>query len=173
LSLLIWDAFLFVQGPLLALVAIALGILTPLLKPDAVVSIGWFIAVAAVALIACIVLFQAARSAFGRAQRPYPAIRRSMEPQAGYTCVRLLILDPSDLYFSESMVSILRKEDDLEVLIALGAVFNVQENGIVQVGVLKYITEDEELIARIDANDAQSLRNLIVKPSVPYQWWSP
>jgi hypothetical protein len=115
------------------------------------------------------ILFDFGWHCFQRVTNRTPKVIRGITPIAPYKnqAVATLLLEASDLFGTDSVVSVYRRDDDYERFIGSGFVTTVQDNKLIQI----CITDGEESAAdvwgKITNNDATELRKLIVKPSVP------
>jgi hypothetical protein len=175
-----WTSFKAVFGPILAGAAIVLALLGPLYAPATVVHISliWF-AVAGllgltVLLTAANLVMVARRYARGRLPR---AVHASVpaSPDGGPPRPIILVLEPSDLFGVNIFVTIYyverldRGRDKVfERAIGIGRVANIQQNGLIQVLVLREAPNHVELWQRIRNHDATVLPQIVIKPSIDF-----
>jgi hypothetical protein len=93
-----------------------------------------------------------------------------MAPPASYQGVlALLLLDKSPLFAQATLVSFYYHDAaGFELLIGLGHVAIVQEDGLIQVALESIAPSHRELLPSILARDAQVLPKISVKPFVPH-----
>lgn len=80
----------------------------------------------------------------------------------------LCVLEPSELFSYDTLVSFYYKKDQVfEQLIGCGIVINIQEDKKVQV-ILQWPLEGyQDIVEGLSNNDASILAKMIVKPHVP------
>ncbi len=89
-------------------------------------------------------------------------------PGTGGVSTVLLLLEPSELFGHNSVVSIYHVDpSDFEELIGVGYVRNVQEDRKVQV-VFECKPPHADTGSKLSSNDAILLKRVRVKPSAPY-----
>jgi hypothetical protein len=88
----------------------------------------------------------------------------------------VLLMSRSALFGVNTLVTIYYVEilgigqDHLfERTIGIGRVINVQENGLIQVLVLREVSNDAELWQRIRGREMATLSHVIIKPSVDFR----
>src|SRR5690606_2644181 len=92
---------------------------------------------------------------------------RTLDPPAIYKGIhRVLLIEPSDLFGAEVIVSLYVTENDYERLVGVGRVLSVQVNGSIQVGITAILDGHQDIVSQLNGNDAEFLKKLIVKPSV-------
>lgn len=162
-------SFSATQGPLIAAIALLVGLASWFFKPPPPVPFPLVLGGALVALLACLTLFHASYTAFQLMKHPLPTIRAARKPsfqQAGIEAI--CFLEPSDLFSHDSLVSFYVLEDSqFEVLIGVGHVLTLQENGLIQVALSWFVPGYETLLEQLWNNDNTLLKRLIVKPTVP------
>lgn len=177
----LWASFKSVSGPVLAGLALVLAVLGPLYLPAAELRVGllWLVVAALLVVLALLTLVDLAAAARRRAAGRLPAVRAAFTPIAGtdVSAPVTLLLDPSPLLGFDLLVAIYYntlaepgRRDGFERLIGLGHVANIQENGLIQVLVLRVIPAEDGLWQRIRDRDAATIDRLMVKPSVPWTY---
>lgn len=86
----------------------------------------------------------------------------------------ILLLHDDDRLGHENVVSLFYLDNDYELLLGIGYVYNRQENGLVQVMILdrengKYL---KEIWSRILLNDLAAQSKVIVKASIPFRYYT-
>jgi hypothetical protein len=172
-----WASFKATYGPVLTVLAFALGLGGFFYAPGATATIGWNWLIAAAALLMVLVftawdmLASARRSAWVRLPRIVDAV--DSDEQLDHRAVPLLLLlESSSLFGPGVLVSVFRNEHRsekrvLERLIGLGYVLNVQADGLIQVEILAETPYQAEIWRRIKAREVSALREIVVKPSFP------
>ena len=171
----LWASFKAVFGPVATMAALALAVWGGLYPPAATVQVSVIWIVVAVIVFATTLLSSwnmvtvARRQARAELPRTLGAF-----PVVGGNAT--LLLDRSELFGFNVLVAIYYTETvggragTLERLIGVGRVSNVQQNGLIQVTVLREFEGHEERWRTILARDATPLEHIVVKPSVPYDW---
>ena len=59
------------------------------------------------------------------------------------------------------------QEQQYEVLVATGRVLTIQDNGLIQVGLIDYFDSHHQIVERLLENDKTVLDSIVVKPNVP------
>jgi hypothetical protein len=98
---------------------------------------------------------------------PNPVVKRACDPSKlspNPDAKVGLILDPSERFRQDDLVSIIYKTGDAELVIGYGDILNVQENKMIQVEVLNISRED--ILIRLLKNDAEYLKRIEVRPTV-------
>ncbi len=79
-----------------------------------------------------------------------------------------LLLEPSDLFVLDGLVSVLQKDSmGLELSIAVGRVSNVQLDGKIQIAITHPNDLADPIWEKLKNKDASAILNLIVKAHVP------
>lgn len=165
---LLWQAFLDVNGWLLGLIGAFLSIATLALKPGWVVPL-WLLALILVLWVLSVAtLLRAGVSAWGMAAKRLPEVRQVVSPPDSYQGVeRLLLLAPSELFATGMMVSVYVDASGYERFCGIGQVMTIQENKLIQVGLLSGHNPDPELLEQLARGEATFLRSVVVRPNVP------
>ena len=106
---------------------------------------------------------------FEFAKKSLPEVIQGRVPPGHFRgAIALLLLEKSNLYSHETLVSIYYRKDSFEELIGFGHVLTVQENGLIQVLVLSNFVDGEpDIWNHVQANDANYIKSLIVRPNIP------
>ena len=106
---------------------------------------------------------------FNRISNILPKVKYARAPTELYSGSKaILLLDNSDIFAHEALVSVYLLENDFERLIGVGFILTIQANGLIQVLVNKAIEDKGGSIwESICRNDATVLSRLHVKPSIP------
>ena len=105
----------------------------------------------------------------------WPFLRRTLPKvrSAGRIMIRgeafvQLLLEPSELFGFDSMVTAYRKNGDFEELVGIGHVSTIHETGRIQV-LMDNVADsaDGQFIQRLLDGNAEAISNTIVKPTVP------
>lgn len=169
ISQLLWSSFVATYGPVLAFLGLAISVAAWFVSGGAQVSVAWLVAVATASAIIIGCLMEAMLVAFRAAGRGLPGVRYVSSPPSAFDSLSaILLLDPSDLFAPDAAVSVYQlREQEYEVLIGVGRVLTVQQNGLIQIGLTPVGECGPDFMARLLANDISVLRSLVVKPTVP------
>lgn len=160
----IWLSFLATSGPPVTIFAFIVTVLLWILAPDVTVSARYAAPVAILLLYIIIVLCHAVYTANGN---PLPKILVVKSRTPGDEGMLLCVLEPSDLFSYNSLVSFYRLEKDFEQFMGWGSVINIQEDGKIQVVMNRYTLDDAELLGRFSQNNRDTISEILIKPSVP------
>lgn len=83
----------------------------------------------------------------------------------------ICILEKSDLFSYDHPVSLYYLEDGFEKLISLGVVENIQTNGMIQIRIVHQLEEYSEINKKLLENNLSILKNVKVRPNVPYKYF--
>jgi hypothetical protein len=176
----IWTSLKTVWGVTAPTVALGLAILGSLWDPGIKVQIG----VIWLAVIALIIV-----SALATAIKMVLETRRSAQPnppRAVYVHVLpatadatnqalILVMERSRQFGVNILVTVYYEEglavgraEIFERTIGIGRVINIQENGLIQVRLLREVSNHGDLWQRIRNRDTATLSNVIIKPSIDF-----
>ena len=79
----------------------------------------------------------------------------------------IFLLESSELFSYDTIVSFYYLEDEFEQLIAIGRVSNIQQDSKIQVEVIYLISDCKEILDRLANNDSTALEKTRVKPNIP------
>lgn len=80
----------------------------------------------------------------------------------------LCLLEPSELFSQDILVSLyFRDEDGFEILVGIGKVKNIQENGKIQIEMLNHDPIYEDIMKKLENNDINIMKRFQVKPHIP------
>lgn len=163
-----YGSFTRVQGWVLAVLGVLLSLATFFWSDDTSIPIGWVATIATVLTILIVTLVEMSRALAVRVQNPLPRVLACLEPSPSTGDRRILLLEPSDLYGHDAVVSVYHARDDgFEVLVALGYVATVQQNGRIQVVIARQLPSDPGPDQVFDSRNATNLRRLLVRPGAP------
>ncbi len=156
---LIWSSFLRIQG--------AVGILIALLfwffLPNINISLGLALPVLIFLIVVVVTLFNAAYESFKMSKRILPRILMGKKQGARVLC----LLEPSELFSYDTLVSFYYIEDSFEQLIGIGTVTNIQEDGKIQVTMAILLEGYKEVVKKLEQNESTVLNKIKVKPNIP------
>jgi hypothetical protein len=175
-----WTSFKAVLGPVLVGAAFVLALLGPFYLPGAVVRIGmiWLAVLALLvltfALAAANLVVAARRATRGGLPRTLHAFVPSVSRDGPGPSV-ILVVEPSALFGVNIFVTIYYiehldsgRDGVFERAIGIGRVANVQQNGLIQVVVLREVPSHAELWQRIRNHDRSILPQIVIKPSIDF-----
>ena len=126
--------------------------------------------VSSVLLIIIVILYSTARKAYSKSMVGLPKVIHQFKTPPRYPEYPKsigLVLEPSNLYAIDTVVSIYFKEEHHEALIGVGFIENIQENGFIQIIAFPDDTYLESIWNRVCQNDSLACEKISVKPSVP------
>jgi hypothetical protein len=144
------------------LITIAISIILWSFKPDIEISIAIILPIFIILLLLIATLFIAAYDSHYKGKHILPKVILGRESSSKTLCV----LEQSPLFSHDALVSIYFNEG-FEQLVGFGRVINVQEDGKIQVILIKSFEEYNDIITRLGQNDSTILGKIIVKPTVP------
>lgn len=115
-------------------------------------------------LFLCYVLFFMVVAARRKAQDDLPKTLKAFE----HNNKLHLLLEPSERFVINGVVSIQLKDNDLEISVGLGRISDIQSNGKIQVEVLR-ADFDSELWQKVKSQRDGVISNLFVKQYVPLE----
>jgi len=165
---LIIESFWLSQGAIVTFLGFVFTIIGFLFLPKELkIGLRFVIPMAMVAVYMILVMSFAAWSSFSHAFPVNPSLRYGLQPPLGLpNAVALLLFDPSPLYAHDSIVSLYFLENEFERLIGVGRVYNIQEDGKIQVLVMRDMGFGNEWQS-LAQNDAIKMKGIRVKPTVP------
>jgi hypothetical protein len=166
----VWNSFSRVQGFLGGAAAITLAVLLWLIAPSRWVSLAVVVPVGVLMLFIIAALVDTAVTALRAAGRELPAVVAVMAQADEDTQLPVLLLEPSVLFSHDTAVSIYYLRDGYEMLLALGAVVNVQDDGRIQVRIARTFEGQSDVLAKLTDNNKAALENTRVKPYLPRQF---
>jgi len=163
----LWASFRRIRGWVLAAIGCAISLGTWFGLPDESIPARWVALSAALGFLLLAVLADLASEGVAYLNRRIPKARYGASAPPLYrNAIALIVLDPSDLFGHESVVSIYRQNGPNEQLLGIGVVATIQENGRIQVVVTRAY-EDTEFWDRLTTNEPAAVESILVKPSIP------
>lgn len=174
-----WASFKATYGPVLTVGGFVLALVAFFVAPGATINFAWnwLILIVALGCVAVFVLGDMLATARAQASnyRSPKALSAFAGDTEGDTTPLTLVLEPSRALSPNVFVSIYHRESlagpsrqDLERLIGVGRVATVTEGGLIQVVVLAELPRPPDVWRRIRGRDADTLRRILVKLSVPF-----
>ncbi len=165
-----YESFIRVRGVPLTFIALILGFIYFYFSSDTTsVQLKVILPIIVIMLIFIITFYDLSYKLFIKAKHVLPHVIQAHKPPPIYPdAITILLLENSDLYGHESIVSIYYIEEEFEVFIGLGFILTRQDNGYIQVLVTNQIEKTySEMWQKVCQNDAKILPKLLVKPSLP------
>lgn len=186
----LFESFKSAWSAVIGVVAFVLSLALWLSVPSTRVSLAWVVPVGTVILVVLLVAMftltdallksrdqmkatekerDKAREEFARyqARGGLPNVVSGREPFEGMRGELVCLLQPSDLFSPEILVSFFRvDEQEVEEPVGIGVVFNVQGNGIIQATMTDAFEGHEDFVDRLRRNEGEAVRSTRVKPNV-------
>lgn len=166
----VWSNFLKIQGLLIGVIGVALAILLWLFPPKTNIPLGLALLIVILALTAILTFASTAYELFITSKQflSLPRVIRSKKITATNQRIDLIfLLEPSELFSNDALVSFYYFDDAFEQLIAIGIVRNIQQDSKIQVEVIYSIVGCEEILRKLENNDSITLNKTRVKPNIP------
>jgi hypothetical protein len=169
----LYDSFTRINGWLFGLLGTALAIALWAWKPEATVRIVIVVPIIVALLFVIVILFDSAYQLYRSIWKPPRVIRANPAPELYKDGLALLLLNKSEMFGQDFLVSIYLQEDSFELLVGLGVVINIQFSGLVQVLVIQNTdSKQKDLWKDVLSNDCKHLDKLLVKPSIPKSYYT-
>lgn len=166
----VWSNFLKIQGVLIGVIGIALAIFLWLFPPRTNIPLWLALLIGILALTAIVTFASTAYEIFITSKQFFSLPRVIGSKKITLTnrvIVLIFVLEPSELFSYDTIVSLYYLEDDFEQLIAIGRVRNIQQDSKIQVEVIEYASGHEEVFKKLERNDYTALKKTRVKPNIP------
>lgn len=162
-----YKSFIRVKGYVLSFIGLLITLLLFFVTPTTELPVRWVVVFAVpfflLFVVVCDIAYRAIQDIV------LPKVKASCEPPALYPdALAILLLEKSNLFGHESLVSVYSKEDDFETLIGVGYVLTIQQGGLIQVLVTRNVGKaQEDIWKKIRNNDGSVLSKLLIRPSIP------
>jgi hypothetical protein len=162
----IYKSFIRVNGYLLSSFSLLIALLLFFVTPTTDIPVRWVVVFAVPFFLLFIVVCDVAYCAIQ--DIVLPKVKASREPSSLYpNALAILLLEKSNLFGHESLVSVYFKGDDFETLIGVGYVLNIQQGGLIQVLVIGKVGEaQDDTWEKIRNNNGDILSKLLIRPSI-------
>lgn len=168
ISLYIWESFKKVWGVPAIFLGIILSYLSWTQSPDSTIKLSLFVLILSALLIIIVTLLNLSINLYNKSiENKLPTIKLTRQPFNTDNTQLLLLLEPSELFSFDSVVSIYKLDNEFEQLFGIGKVINIQENGMIQVGLIEVIESGSETLKKLANNDKELLEKMIIKPTIP------
>ena len=151
----LYYAFRRVHGYLIAIVGIAMSLVSFYFVTSDTVLVKHLIPFAIMVLIIVFTLLDLSYNLYVERTKVLPKVRQAKSPQSiNKPAIAWLLLDQSPVFGHESLISVFYEDGDFEVLVGSGFIQTVQENGLVQVLVTDNFNDtDPEFWEKVCGND--------------------
>jgi hypothetical protein len=141
-------------------------------RPDETIRLLWVVPLCFGGIILVITFLSAAIEAYRMNRAALPAVVSVKQPRKALGDESpVLVMQSSDLFSPDIVVAVYFSDaDDFEEFIGIGAVINVQENGLIQVHVSHFLPGHDQMVRDLINNNAQALKKLRVKPYIPMSY---
>ena len=157
-------AYSSLNGPILALIGIAVSGIPIYFNMNSTISLKVFFPLAIVVFACASVLVRALH--FASNQISLPRIRKGLPATKPYDEFSFLaLLDPYRLFTFNTVLSVFIISDGVEILVGTGRVINIQQNEKLLVGV-RMVDGRESISDEIVHNNQQTLESIVIKPMV-------
>lgn len=145
------------------LIMFAIALAPIYLAPDLKVTALWIAPVGVVLLYVVWILFASTRDALGLANRSVlPALLKVRSEGDDV----VFLLEASRLYGQGMHVAVYHEEESgFEVYVAEGRVRNIQDNGMIQVALIRWEERHSNLLERLKDNERAVATKMMVKPA--------
>ncbi len=165
----LYQSFNRIHGIPLSLLGIGLAVIAFIYSPSDSISLKIAVPIFVIFFIMLFTFADNSIQNFSKLSNVLPKVKQAREPTTIYKEAKvILLLEASDIFAHETLVSVYYLENDFERLIGVGFILTIQGNGLIQVLVNKPIEEqDDNIWEKICQNDVIVLKKLQVKPSIP------
>lgn len=159
----IWSSYMKTQGPLLSFLSILSTLIAWAYAREIKISFFIVFPISLLLLTIIITFYVAAYDSFQRSKQILPKV----------ICVKnllgkiILLLEPSELFSYNCLISCYHLSDEFEELIAVGMVHNIQIDGKIQVILYYLLKGHEDVFKKLGNSDSILLKQILVKPNVP------
>ena len=165
----LYDAFQRVNGYAMGGIGGLVALAAYIWLPSSSVSMRLLIPCGFVLAVIVITLMDCSYQCCRRLAHPLPKVVRSLAPSRLFpNSISILLTEPSDLFAQGSAISIYSRQKDCEILIGIGEVITVQQNGFIQVSAENMCDGNSpEIWKKILQNNKDEIEALLIKPSLP------
>ena len=163
------ESFRNLNGTLVAVIIFAVSALFVLFDPKIPVPLGAVMFLTGLAILSLLTLWYAGRDAFSMAQSRSPAIIEVRQvPTPDGSMAHVCLLEPSQHFAHDHIVSIFYKEGAMEQQVAYGRVTAIQSDGVIQVGEFTFLPGYDSVRDDFFHNNKDALSRMIVISGVSY-----
>lgn len=165
---LLYDSASDRMGLILALVGIGLAFLFYLTTPNKVIPF-WVAAAIIIALLSLLFIALHALKQISQASpKVLPNLLAVLEGKPKGT-PPILLLEPSELFGIDSVVSVYHKDivNEFEILIGYGSVLTIQSDNKIQIQVDEWLPGNEDISEKVSQENGNILKGIIIRPNAP------
>lgn len=167
----VWDAFFKIHGVVDLFIGLVLTFLLWKFSSDFTLSLFIVIPIFVFLAIIIITLLVALYDSNKYNSKSLPNVLSIKKVNENISMQGMLfILEPSHFFAYDALVSLYYIDDGYERLFGIGTVYNVQEDGKIQVTFRYSIDLDEELNQKLSNNNSDILKKVFVKPNIPNEY---
>lgn len=165
----LYQSFTRIHGVPVTLLGMCLGVIAFIYSPTDTLSLKIVFPVGIISFLMLATLIDNSIQNFKKVSNILPRVKQARIPTNLYSGAKaILLLEPSDIFAHETLVSVYYLENDFERLIGVGFILTIQTNGLIQVLInMAFEEQDDNIWERICRNDITVLSKLHVKPSIP------
>lgn len=163
----VWSNFLKIQGVLLGVIGIIIGILLWLFSPKTTIPLWLFLLIAILALVLVITFASTAYELFKKSKDFLSLPKILVASKNSVTNQTIFLLEPSELFSIDAVVSFYYFDNSFEFLIAMGRVVNIQRDSKIQIEIIRVRPGYEAVVKQLENNDLTILSKTRIKPNIP------
>ncbi len=164
----LYQSFQNIHGYPVVFLSLLITLIAFAVSPNTLIYLKWILPLLVIFIIVILTFIDLSYRLYKKASKPLPSVRQVHRPAAvAKDAIAILLLEPSDIYGHESVVSLFYLNEGYEKLIGMGYVLTIQTNGMIQVLINKLIdVSEKEIIDKALNNDVLVLKKLLVKPMI-------
>ena len=167
----LWSSFWKTQGAIATLIGGGiLGYIYWNSSPAATIPLAVALPVFVICISLIVLFAHAAYSTFQNAKGGLPKVLMGRSPGRLKNAKALCILESSELFSHNSVVSFYFVDGGYERFLGVGYVVNIQDNGYIQVELVSPSEGNEDVIDRLSRDEKAVLDKVLVKPNVPWDF---
>lgn len=168
IGILLWKSFNKVWGVPAVVLGLVLAFVFWQLTPDKTIGIGPFVLVLIFLTIAIITLINLNIELYSIARlNSLPSIKLTRKSMQQDGIKLILLLEPNEWFSYDSLVTIYKLDNEFEQIFGIGKVINVQQNGMIQIGLIQILDKTSDTFEKLSNNDKDIIERIIIKPTVP------
>ncbi len=164
----IYNSFKEINGYVLTGIGFIITFLFWIYKPTDTISYKIFIPTIVTFVILLIIFLKLSYSLYQNNQNILPKVIRGINPpkfQKGAKA--LLLLNKSEIFSQDALVTVFHNDEGYERYIGSGFVLSIQEDGIIQVIVFESLDNNDKTIwDKVTSNESLILEKIIIKPTI-------
>jgi len=156
------------QGGILGLLGVISSVIVWIIAPDTQIKVFWLWLVTAFLVIIIWLLIDVANRSLNRFVHYLPDVVTAL-PNNGLNVFPVIILDESELFGHQSLVTIYYVDDNnIELQVGSGHVSTIQTDRRIQIEVNHWAKAHESILASMKIASPDTLKRLLVKPTATY-----